>query len=460
MTPLLFMLGFGLGIVLTFVRHPIYGLYTYMFAFYMAPSYTWWRNDVPDLRYLFIAAVVAVIASLRYPENTERAKWHATTPARLFMLFVLYNWLEIFWAIDPDLQREGAILYSKHLVSFYLMYRFANSLEHVNSIAFWHVVGCAWFGYQALDAGGGRLENIGGSVAGSNELGVHVSTGLLFGGILLLGLQGVRRLVLFGSLPLVVNCMVLTISRGAFLGLFSGGIAGYFSVPKALKRKYALCGILGLLLFGILAHEELIERFTETYIGLTSEQEQLDDSAAGRVDIAKAGLQMGLDYPFGAGHRATALLSPYYMDDELLSQEGLRSAHNTSAAVIAEHGFPGLALYYLTILWVLRTMIRTRRLAGSPELERVGRCVAFTASSLVAIYVSGNFSNNIDLETQYWCLGLLASLTEMYRTIGTRQEIPAPLEHTAARGRAPIPAGSGPIRTMAGKHISGDGGHA
>lgn len=441
MTPLFFMFGFGLGIVLTFVRHPIYGLYTYMFTFYMAPSYTWWGDEIPDLRYLFVAAAVAVIGSLRLPKDTERAKWHATTPARLFILFVLYNWLEIFWAINPDLQLKGATLYSKHLVSFYLMYRFANSLEHVNGIAFWHVVGCAWFGYRAFAAGGGRLEDVGGAVAGSNELGVHVATGLLFGGILLLGLQGIRRLALLGSLPLVVNCMVLTISRGAFLGLFSGGIAGYFSVPKVLKRKYAMCGVLGLLLFGILAHEQLIERFTATYVGLVSEQKELDDSAAGRVDIAKAGFQMGLDYPFGAGHKATAILSPYYMDGELLSEEGLRSAHNTSAAVIAEQGFPGLALYYLTILWVLRTMFRTRRLTGSPELEGVGRCIAFTASSLVAIYVSGNFSNNIDLETQYWCLGLLASLTEMYRAMTARQEAPAPLEHAAAGGRGPVPAG-------------------
>ena len=100
MTPILFLIVYGLGLVMTFVRHPIYGLYTYLFAFYMAPSYGWWRNDVPDIRYLFIAGIVAVIGSLRLTQDPQRSKWHQTTPGRLFLLFVFYNWLQVFWAMS------------------------------------------------------------------------------------------------------------------------------------------------------------------------------------------------------------------------------------------------------------------------------------------------------------------------------------------------------------------------
>ena len=415
MTPILFLAGFSVGLILTFVRHPIFGLYTYLFAFYMAPSDSWWRSDVPDIRYLLIAGVAAVLATLMLPDSPNRSKWHQTTPGRLFLLFVIYNWLQLQWAVDHDLQFEGAFLYTKHLVSFYLMYRLADSIEQIQKIAFIHVLGCAWFGYQALDAGGGRLESIGGAVSGANELGAHITTGLLFGGILLLSLDRVRRWVLFACLPLVANCLVLTISRGAFLGLFAGGISGFFVIPKIMRKSYILSGLLALLLISILAHDDLIERFTETFSAVTSEEEALDESAVSRLEIAEAGIKIGLKHPFGAGNKATELLSGPY----ITGWDHGRAAHNTFIGVFAEYGIPGLLLYVLTIIWVLRTLRNARRSRqrGDPRSDSIDTIFAMTGMSLVAIYVSGNFSSNIDLETQYWCLALLASASELRKSL-------------------------------------------
>ncbi len=434
MTPILFLIGYGLGLVLTFVRHPIYGLYTYLFAFYMAPSYGWWRNDVPDIRYMFIAGVVAVIGTLRISQDPQRARWYQTTPGRLFLAFVIFNWVQVLWAIDRDAQIDGAFLYTKHLVSFYLLYRLADSVERIREIAFVHVLGCAWFGYQALDASGGRLESIGGPVAGANELGVHVTTGLLFGGILLLSLNGLRRWTTFAVLPLVANCLVLTISRGAFLGFFAGGIVGYFAVPKRLAKRYIILGLLGLFLVSLLAHEELIERFTETYIALTTDTEELDGSAVSRMEIARAGLAIGLDHPLGAGIAATEKLSGPYLT---MFDTG-RAAHNTTMGVFAEQGFPGLILYWLTILWVLRTILQMRRAAGDgQDTQQIGALMTMVGSSLVAVYVSGNFSSNLELETQYWCLGLLASIVEMHKATLRAQPVqPSPEPIPESNGRA------------------------
>ena len=418
MTPIFFLVFYVVGILLTLFRHPIYGLYTYLFTFYMAPAYTWWRDDIPELRYLLIIGIVAVVASLRLPVDTGRAKWHQTGAGRLFLLFVLFNWLQIIWAIDRDLQIEGAILYTKHLVAFYLVYRFADSIERVIQIAMVHVLGCFWFGLKALEKGGGRLEDIGGAVASANELGIHIVTGVLFGGLMLLGIRDWRRIIMIGCLPFIVNCLILTISRGAFVGLAVGGIVGYIAIPQKLRFNYKVFGVLGLILFSLLIHDQLIERFMVTYHALTSDQVELDGSAVSRSEIASAGFRMGLDYPLGAGHRATLLLSPQYMDEHLLGEKtGQRAAHNTSAAVVAEHGFPGLILYFLIIFWVLRTMVRMRRSGNTDETERHGMCMAFIVSSLIAIYAAGNFSNTIGLEAQYWCLALLASVSELQAAV-------------------------------------------
>ena len=85
-------------------------------------------------------------------------------------------------------------------------------------------------------------KRIGGAVAGANELGVHISTGLIFGGVLLLTLKGLKRWIVFGSLPLVANTLVLTVSRGAFLGFISAGLAGFFIIPSRLPELLRSAG--------------------------------------------------------------------------------------------------------------------------------------------------------------------------------------------------------------------------
>ena len=423
MTAFLFLGGFFLGLVLTVVRHPIYGLYTYFFTFYMAPGHGWLRHDIPGLRYLFIIAVVTVLATLRLPADPDRPPWYKTGAGKLLLLFVLYNWLQIQWAVDRDWQMEGAILFTKHLIIFCVIYTLANSLDRIKDIAIANVIGCGWFGYQALGAGGGRLEKIGGAVAGSNELSQHIAAGLLFGGFLFMFLKGAKRWAVFAVMPLVANTLVLTLSRGGFLGFVGGGLAGYLAVPKQYKLYFKLVSILGVVLISMLAHQQLIDRFMDTYRALTTDEEQLDGSAAGRIDIAKAGIQIALDHPFGAGFRGTGVLSPQYMDESLLGRgTGKRGAHNTLAAVVAEQGFPGLLLYVLTILWVIRVAFRVKRLrvrVETQEITELKMCAAFLFAALMAMYGAGNFSNNIDLETQYWCLALLASVYELHKKTAT-----------------------------------------
>ena len=437
MTPIFFLVVYFLGLILAFVRHPIYGLYSYLFAFYMAPSYGWWRNDVPDLRYMMIAAVVAAIASLRMPPDPNRVPWHKTKPATYLGLFVLLNWMQLAWAFNFDAQFEAAVLYTKHLISFYLVYRFCDSIESIKQISFIHILGCAWFGYQAFGASGGRLETVGGPVAGSNELGVHISTGIIFGGIMLMTFRGIRRWITLFAIPLAVNCLILTISRGAFLGFFASGIAGYLAIPKRFVKTYTLFGVLGLVLFSMLAHDALIERFTDTFLAVTSTDEEIDRSAASRIEIAKAGIAIGLDHPFGAGSTATERMSGRYLT---LFDKG-RAAHNTLAEVFAEHGFPGLILYLLTVAWVARTLLQYRRQGGPPgsESEDLGSLLAMNAAALLGIYVSGNFSTNIGLETQYWCLAMLASVVSMRETLVAKAAA-ADVEKTEEHklGRAPL----------------------
>lgn len=140
-------------------------------------------------------------------------------------------------------------------------------------------------------------------------------------------------------------------------------------------------------------------------------------------------MAIGRDYPLGAGYRGTGALSKAYMPAWVLNSAGARSAHNTFAAVFAEHGYFGAALYVLLVLWVVLSLWRTRLLPkqGVEVLDHA--IMVALLSALVGMYVSGNFSNNFFTETQYWLLALVCCCLTRF-SVGLTEPQSKPLEVT------------------------------
>lgn len=405
MTPIFFLLVFSLGCLLAVVRNPIFGVYTYLFTFYMSPAHAWWSDEVPDLRYQLIIGALTAFLTLFQPQLPGRPGLLSHGSSRLFLALIFWMWIQTLWAVDRDLHLEGTIEFSKHFLIYFIIYRLCDTEEKIRNVLLVHITGCFWFGYLALDASGGRLESIGGPVGGANQLGQHVATALIAGGIMWMYLRGWQRLWVLAALPFVANTIVLTVSRGAFLGLFAAGGAAGVCIPKNFRFRFVWLSVLALILIGLLAHDALIERFVDTWKGLTTDEQELDNSARSRAHIFDAGMRIGQDYPLGAGYRGTAVLSPLYMDSEFLAGTGRRSAHNTFAAAFAEHGYPGAAMYVLLVLWVMKILYRARRLNTLEPNDRA--LLVALAAALVGMYVSGLFTNNLFTETQYWYLALI-----------------------------------------------------
>jgi len=111
------------GLLLAFAVHPRYGLYTYLAVFYLHPPSRWWGDMLPDIRWSLVAAVVALIALVRLPKVVGRPSFLSLTPVWLLILFTLWVWLQLAWALDPVMQLDLAILLTKYVALFYLMYR-------------------------------------------------------------------------------------------------------------------------------------------------------------------------------------------------------------------------------------------------------------------------------------------------------------------------------------------------
>jgi O-antigen ligase len=129
---------------------------------------------------------------------------------------------------------------------------------------------------------------------------------------------------------------------------------------------------------------------------------------------------MFLDYPAGSGHRGTAFLSPRYLSEEYLSRSrggsgGMvaRSSHNTFMTALSEQGVPGSVIYTCLLLWIFRTSRLVKQMADQPEHRDLQLYSAAVAASLVAVTVSGLFTDYFKTEVFVWCLVVLAVLARL-----------------------------------------------
>jgi hypothetical protein len=406
------------------VRHPIYGLYLYLGVFYIHPPARWWSYMVPDFRWSLLAAGVALLAVFIHRKKLVVAMrpWYSTAPGLVLILLVGWLWMQNLWALDSVAHFNASVQYTKYVVVFYLMYRLASNPTEATNVLLVHVAGCFFLGALAFYVGRDmrdRLDGVGGpGIDDANSLGMFLATGVIVGAMLILALKGWRRLVVILAMPFILNGLILSGSRGAFLGLLAGGAVLFFLRPPQRRWVFWSWAVLGAFLAVTLADERFVERmFTlETAV----ETGYIDPSARGRLVLIEAQVEMAARYPHGAGHRGTAALSPEYLDARWLSWGGARSSHNTFLTFLVEQGLPGAFLYLWLSLWGVWVLFRLKGLqrARAP-LELTAPAIA-CCCGIAVVWMAGQFTDYMLTEVQIWFFALLSAGLEQLRTPATQ----------------------------------------
>jgi hypothetical protein len=423
---------------LAFSRHPVYGVYLYFMMTYVYPQGRWWGDVLGDIRWSFLAGCIAIAAALfHFGKAKPKPLWLANVPTLALLAYCAWMWIQMPWVLDFESHLSGSTLFFKSLVALWFVYRVADTPEHVRDLVFANVVGCALLGVLAYLTGrqGDRLDGVGGpGLDDANTLGTYFATAAILAGGLVLTEHGWRRWVSLGCGVCIMQGLVLTNTRGAFLGLLAGAIVLFLTHAKHYRRTFLLTALIGLVGVAIIADKKFIDRMT-TIETAVAESEEADGSALSRFAIVRAQLEMFQDHPMGTGFRGTAALSPQYLERQWLTVDrtGLaaRSSHNTFMTALVEQGFPGAILYLIVLLWVLSALwrIRAARAAtANPELNTLAGAIC---GALVALYVAGQTADFLLAEIQFWLLPLLVTAMQM---LG--------LSHTASR-ETPQLAGAG-----------------
>ena len=441
-TAIAYLLVFGALLVAALVRHPRYGLYAYVATFYLHPVDRWWGKDLPDIRWSLIAAAVTLLATLRLPPATDRPSWSSNTSAKILIALTTWIWIQNFWALSPEDHFELSILYTKYLVLLYMIYRLLEDEVSINAFLLAHVLGCLYLGALVLQARDtGRLEGVGGpGIDEANSLGMHLGTGAIAAAAILVRGTILQRAIAIAALPLIINGIIQTESRGAFLALIVGGIGMFILSPPRIRWFWIACGVLGVAVLVRIAPETFWERMS-TISTSTEAEVPLEQGLETREALLRAQWKMFLHYPMGSGHRGTAFLSVRYLEERMLSnstreaQQGTRarSSHNTLMTALAEQGIPGIVLFVWLLVWMARTSLTARSqliLAGRFQL---GLQLMAIGGSLAVVLVAGLFADYFKAETFIWSIGMLTVIA----TLAAQGKSILPAENAVRADNAP-----------------------
>ena len=421
LTGLLFMVAFLGALALALGRDPIYGLFAYVADFYLHPESRWWGHFLPDLRWSLLAALVTIVAIwIRTPATPYRQAWYATTPAKLTIAFVIWFWIGGLWALDTAQHFPAAILLSKYLLVYYMVYKLIDTPAKMIAFLLVHIAGCFYLGFLGFGADASeRLDGVGGpGIDDSNTLSMHLDTGVIAGAMLVLHLRDWRRYFCVIACAFAMNAIVLCGSRGAFLALVAGGLTLYYLRPVAYKKMFYVLAVLGIALFLRVASQQFWERMNSVQVAASGNTQELDVSAISRIEMAKAQMKMFELYPMGSGHRGSEVLSRRFLAAEYLSggAGGARSSHNVFLTVLVEQGIPGVIISVMLIAWTAKTLRRLKRetatRTSTPEQNTRAVLAAAIGGGLTVVLIAGQFADFSKCEVQVWLMAMLASLIQ------------------------------------------------
>lgn len=210
---------------------------------------------------------------------------------------------------------------------------------------------------------------------------------------------------LFGLLSLI---LILTVSRGAYLGAFTTLVLLVFTLPRQTFRPtHLLAG--GLLLVTLAVgtgvfisqgRDDAIDQFIEhVTIGDLEEGE----STQGRLTAFDVATEAWQDHPwFGIGLGNFGAYVKYYPDPREL--EGYDIVNNEYLEVLAETGVVGFAALFVLLAIVLSRSVVAYKVTDDP-LIRAG--LAGTTAALVGLLVQYNFFSTLFIVYVWVLVGLV-----------------------------------------------------
>lgn len=428
------------GILIFF--QPFLGVLAYYTLAFMRPQDVFW--GFADTRLTFLVSVSTLAATafhfLRRPDLSFLKSKQC--------LFVIVLWIFIFLSTQfgqfARPEPKWIDYFNKMFLTYFIMLALANTEKKLLVLAWVIGLSIGYLGYWANEMYFLQGWHI---VHGPGLPGATFYDENDFAMILVMAVpilwylmrsskNWILKAGLVGLLGLTAHGVMLTFSRGGFLGL-----AGSMLVI-ALREKNRVLG--GLLIAGGIASFVLFtgEAYRSRISTINTYEE--DASATGRIESWAAGRAMALHNPFfGVGLKRYVTAFPAY------SASKPRVAHNSWVQLGAECGLIAVGAYGMLVLLTVRSVRAVeKRLRSFPPGDRnlPQRLVLMFEASIAGYLVCGFFLSMEDAEFFYVLVGMVQVLDRI--TQRRAREMSIALSPAETGTTSPIPSLT-PKRSMA-----------
>jgi probable O-glycosylation ligase (exosortase A-associated) len=406
------------------LARPWIGLLTWSWLGYMNPHrLTWGFAYSMPFGMMVMGATLLGLPFSRDLKAPPRA-------LEVYLLTALWGWflLTTIFAYYPADAWEQFSKVSKILIGTYLSLMLLQEERKLRALVWVIAMSIGFFGLKGgiwAFMTGGRNQVLGppdSFIAGNTEIGLALNMviPLLFHLRRQETRAWLRRLLLAMALLSMVATLI-THSRGALLGLL-------VILPLLFLKSRAKLFILPLLIAaGLIGPSLMPANWTEKME--TIEAYEQDISANQRLNSWWVAYQLAKDSPIlGGGFRtfSTAIYQTYLPGYIYASQQ--HDAHSIYFQVLAEHGFPGLALFLGLIASTfvsLRYIVHVTR--NRPDQQWINDCAKMVEISLAAYAVSGAFLSMSYFDLFYH----LVVITVLLKVFVARAAAEAPAPPTA-----------------------------
>jgi O-antigen ligase len=416
---LTYLLTYGGSFAALFV--PFIGICVYYGFAVLRPQVLWFYSVPPDTPYSKYVAL-ATIAGWVVTGLPRRFLKDVLPIVLTFGGFVILVQLSTWGALEP----YRAEVISSDILKIFVMFLLAVCLvDTARKLSALVWVFIAAQGYVTLEMnltyfvdgintvvlndGYGALNNNTFALSLLPGIGIALMMGILEARLLL------RGAALFSALS-SIHVILLSESRGAYLGVLVMSGLAFYCMPKT-RRNMSLFFV-ALMVSAFLVGESVQKEFGTMFA------DELDDSAASRFTLWKAGWGAMQDHPFlGVGPGNFEAVSDQYGADPN------KAVHNLYLQIGADCGVPALVLllstYALTFLRLLPLMPwKNRSQAGQDPIVASIAIGAF--SGLTGYLIHSLFSSGVLIETPYLTIVIALAASRLAATekhVAKRQEV-------------------------------------
>jgi len=403
-----FLLILILGSLASILYHPLIGVLTYILTYNISPAHRWWGAPLWTLGIQYGKVVVASIAlGMLLHRNKLKYKKFFHKQEIFLILFVIIIWFSHFWGLpEGSLTDRNAIKMTKVLIFLLMFSHIVTDLKRYEAVIWTMILVGLYQGYAAYNAPSwafrhGRL-NIG--VGGpdfmeGNFLGAHFAMLLPFIGVMFLKGTWKSKFICLLAAVLIINGIILTRSRGVFLGCAMGFLTALAFTIKYMKGKRLK--IITLAIVGVIGALTLTDPgFWQRMATLKKENlEQLDLSAKGRIWAWQVAFKMVKKYSLGIGEGNFKQYTGMF-DERTAGKD----THNTYLRCLAELGIPGFLVLLAIIFNSFLILRKIWKIAVCSQLLKFQWHIFALTIALIIFLTCGFFITETYIEEFYWLL--------------------------------------------------------